>query len=76
MIEFPAHTTKDEAEMLIDGVTDGFTIMFTVLEDAEAGLAHNAELVNTQETASALFKVELTNEDALAPLTLVPLIFH
>lgn len=72
----PAQTTKVEALILIAGVTELFTIILIELDEAALGLAQSAELVSTQETASAFDKVEVTNEAALAPLTLVPLIFH
>jgi hypothetical protein len=47
------------AEILTDGVTFAFTVMFTVLEVAVSGDAQVAFEVNTQLTASLLTNDEV-----------------
>jgi hypothetical protein len=57
VIVFPLQILVEEAAIETDGVTDEFTVMLIVFEDALAGELHNALEVNTHEIASALASV-------------------
>lgn len=57
MTVFPLQILVVEAVMVTDGVTDEFTVMLIVFEDALAGELHNALEVNTHEIASAFASV-------------------
>ena len=60
----------------IVGTNIGFTNIVIPVELTETGEAQVALLVNTTETTSPLFKVELLNELEMAPETSILLIFH
>ena len=61
-------------EML--AVTELVTVIVTPLEPTDPGLAQAALEVSVQVTTSLLAKVVEVNEDDVAPLTVVPFIFH
>lgn len=76
MTGVPAHITLPGlADILIVGVTDGFTVMVMLLLTNVAGTAHAALVVSVQVTTSVLASVLLVKVALLLPTTL-PFTFH
>jgi hypothetical protein len=72
--EAPVQILLDDAAMLTAGVTEGFTVMVTLLEVAVGVEGQAAVEVITAEITSALAKDELVKVDPVPALT--PFTFH
>ena len=73
---FPLQILVEDAAIETDGVTEEFTVILIVFDEAVVGELHNALDVNTHEIASAFTSVVVEYEEAVAPGIFVPFFFH